>query len=143
MHAKPNQIRHRSSSCRWWDSCTPLGRKYTFPLSRAEVAEFLQSVNVSPEKIKSATEFVLAGCRIIPEAGQFIACDLTKNAYRTISSSLDEAQRNKREEADTLDLFIGCLHVKDGVAAIVLESFGVTLERTQTARARLNKPLTS
>ena len=112
-------------------------------ITNEEVAEFLQSVNVSPEKIKSATEFVLAGCRIIPEAGQFIACDLTKNAYRTISSSLDEAQRNKREEADTLDLFIGCLHVKDGVAAIVLESFGVTLERTQTARARLNKPLTS
>ena len=87
----------------------------------------LANLGVLPNKIRAAVEFVVGrGERsAIGEVG------LTPRAKRVIELAVDEARRLNHSYIGTEHLLLGLLRERDGAAVGVLESFGVTFEKTQ------------
>lgn len=86
-------------------------------------AKILISLGVEPNKVRSATEFIIGrGDRIvIGEIG------LTPRAKRVIELAVDEARLLNHHYIGTEHLLLGLIREGEGIAAGVLESLGVKL----------------
>ena len=88
-------------------------------------SQVLTNLGVSVSKVRSAVEFIVGrGGR--PNTGEV---GLTPRAKKVIELAVDEARRLNHSYIGTEHLLLGLLREREGSAAGVLESFGVTLER--------------
>ncbi|MFC2004328.1 ATP-dependent Clp protease ATP-binding subunit [Chloroflexota bacterium] len=96
-------------------------------------AKVLINLGVSLSKVRSAVEFI-TGRGEKAGTGEI---GLTPRAKRVIELAIDEARSLGHSYIGTEHLLLGLLHEGEGVAAGVLESFGITLEqvRAETVRA--------
>ena len=90
-------------------------------------SKVLNNLGVAANKVRAAVEFVVGrGERqTIGEVG------LTPRAKKVIELAVDEARRLGHSYIGTEHLLLGLLREREGAAAGVLESFGITLERVQ------------
>ncbi len=98
-------------------------------------AKVLANLNVELPKIRSAVEFII-GKGERPAPGEI---GLTPRAKKVIELAVDEARRMTTHYIGTEHLLIGLMREGEGVAAGVLESLGVSLDKV---RAETNKILT-
>jgi ATP-dependent Clp protease ATP-binding subunit ClpC len=106
-------------------------------------AKVLANFGISMSKIQAAVEFVIGKGERRATKGEV---ELAPRAKRAIEFSVDEARRLNSSYIGVEHLLLGLLRESEGVAFSVLESFGITLERTrdevnrvvrqETARAR-------
>ena len=91
-------------------------------------AKVLNNLGVELEKVREAVEFIIGrGDRIVlGEVG------LTPRAKKVIELAVDEARRFNHHYIGTEHLLLGLVREGSGVAAGVLESLGVRLERLRT-----------
>ena len=97
-------------------------------------ARVLNNLNVNLQKVRSAVEFII-GKGKIPVSGENIG--LTPRAKKVIELAVDEARRMNHQYIGTEHLLIGLLREGEGVAAGVLESLGVTLEKARAEAQRV------
>jgi ATP-dependent Clp protease ATP-binding subunit ClpC len=90
-------------------------------------AKVLISLGVALSKVRSAVEFIIGRSE---KAGSG-EIGLTPRAKRVIELAIDEARHLGHNYIGTEHLLLGLLREGDGVAAGVLDSLGVTLERTR------------
>ncbi|MBI64427.1 MAG: NDP-hexose 4-ketoreductase [Chloroflexi bacterium] len=105
-------------------------------------AKVLANHNIELSKIRSAVEFIIArGDR--PISDDMIG--LTPRAKKVIELAVDEARRLNHHYIGTEHILIGLMREGEGVAAGVLESLGVTLDkaREETNRIIQNQSLGS
>jgi ATP-dependent Clp protease ATP-binding subunit ClpC len=90
-------------------------------------AHVLRDLGVELQKVRSVVEFMIGrGDRIVlGEIG------LTPRAKRVIELAVDEARRMNHSYIGTEHLLLGLLREGEGIAAEVLESLGVTLEKAR------------
>ena len=96
-------------------------------------ARVLVQMGVSLGKMRSAIEYVI-GPGEKPSTG---ATGLTSRAKRVIELAIDEARQLGHNYIGTEHLLLGLLREGEGVAAGVLDSFNITLERTRAEITRL------
>ena len=90
-------------------------------------ARVLLNLNVELVKVRSAVEFIIGrGAR--PPPGEI---GLTPRAKKVIELAVDEARRLNHHYIGTEHLLIGLMREGEGVAAGVLESLGVGLEKVR------------
>jgi hypothetical protein len=79
--------------------------------------------------VRTAVEFIIGrgGRAVTDEVG------LTADAKRTIELAIDEARQLDHHRIGSEHLLLGLLRVRDGIAAGVLESVGVTHDRARIA----------
>ena len=87
----------------------------------------LTNLGVSLAKVRSAVEYII-GRGEKTSTGDI---GLTPRAKRVIELAIDEARRLGHNYIGTEHLLLGLLHEGEGIAAGVLESFSITLERTR------------
>jgi ATP-dependent Clp protease ATP-binding subunit ClpC len=88
-------------------------------------SQVLANLGVSVSKVRSAVEFIVGrGGR--PNTGEV---GLTPRAKKVIELAVDEARRLNHSYIGTEHLLLGLLREREGSAAGVLESFGVTIDR--------------
>ncbi len=90
-------------------------------------AKVLANLNVELAKVRSAVEFII-GRGERPTPGEI---GLTPRAKKVIELAVDEARRLDNHYIGTVHLLIGLMREGEGVAAGVLESLGVTLEKVR------------
>ncbi len=90
-------------------------------------ARVLTNLGVGLGKVRSAVEFVI-GRGEKPSAGE---TGLTPRAKKVIELAIDEARQMGHNYIGTEHLLLGLLREGEGVASSVLDSFGITLERTR------------
>jgi ATP-dependent Clp protease ATP-binding subunit ClpC len=90
-------------------------------------AKVLTNLNVSLSKVRSGVEFII-GHGEKPTSGEI---GLTPRAKRVIELAIDEARNLGHNYIGTEHLLLGLLHEGGGVAAGVLDSFGITLEQVR------------
>jgi len=95
-------------------------------------ARVLVNMGVSLPKMRSAVEYVIGPGEKVTSAGT----GLTTRAKRVIELAIDEARQMGHNYIGTEHLLLGLLREADGVAAGVLDSFSVTLEK---ARAEITR----
>src|SRR5262250_2502180 len=90
-------------------------------------AQVLSTLGVELNKVRSAVEFIIGrGDRIVlGEIG------LTPRAKKVIELAVDEARRLNHHYIGTEHLLLGLVREGEGIAAGVLESMGLTLERVR------------
>jgi hypothetical protein len=98
--------------------------------SDSTAARVLESMGVELVKVRTAVEFLI-GHGDLPVVGEV---GLTRHGKRVIELAIDEARRLDHHYLGTEHLLLGLVREGEGIAAGVLESVGVTLERT---RARI------
>ncbi len=91
-------------------------------------AKVLTNLGISLPKVRSAVEFII-GRGEKPAVGEI---GLTPRAKRVIELAIDEARHLGHNYIGTEHLLLGLLHEGEGVAAGVLDSFGITLEQVRT-----------
>ncbi len=91
-------------------------------------AKVLNNLGVGLSKVRSAVEYIV-GRGEKPVTGEI---GLTPRAKRVIELAIDEARHLGHNYIGTEHLLLGLLHEGEGVAAGVLESFGITLEQART-----------
>jgi ATP-dependent Clp protease ATP-binding subunit ClpC len=97
-------------------------------------ARVLTNMGISLGKVRSAVEFIIGrGEKAV--AGEI---GLTPRAKRVIELAIDEARYLGHNYIGTEHILLGLLHEGEGVAAGVLDSFGITLEK---ARAEVTQIL--
>ncbi len=91
-------------------------------------ARVLSNLGVQLNKVRSAVEFIIGrGDRIVlGEIG------LTPRAKKVIELAVDEARRLNHHYIGTEHLLLGLVREGEGIAAGVLESLGVNLEKVRT-----------
>jgi ATP-dependent Clp protease ATP-binding subunit ClpA len=91
-------------------------------------ARVLNNLGVELEQVRRAVEFIIGrGDRIVlGEIG------LTPRAKKVIELAVDEARRLNHHYIGTEHLLLGLVREGEGIAAGVLESLGVNLERVRT-----------
>ena len=96
-------------------------------------AKVLASLNVELNKVRSAVEFIIGrGEKSVPgEIG------LTPRAKKVIELAVDEARRLNHHYIGTEHLLIGLMREGEGVAAGVLESLGVSLDKVRAETSRI------
>ena len=87
----------------------------------------LSNLNVELVKVRSAVEFII-GRGERPTPGEI---GLTPRAKKVIELAVDEARRLNHHYIGTEHLLIGLMREGEGVAAGVLESLGVSLEKVR------------
>jgi ATP-dependent Clp protease ATP-binding subunit ClpC len=87
----------------------------------------LSNLNVELVKVRSAVEFII-GRGERPTPGEI---GLTPRAKKVIELAVDEARRLNQTYIGTEHLLIGLMREGEGVAAGVLESLGVSLEKVR------------
>jgi len=104
-------------------------------------ARVLSGLGVELTKVRSAVEFII-GRGEKPTQGEI---GLTPRAKKVVELAVDEARRMNHTYIGTEHLLIGLLREGEGVAAGVLESLGVTLDkvRGETHRILSNSTTTS
>jgi ATP-dependent Clp protease ATP-binding subunit ClpC len=95
-------------------------------------ARVLVNMGVSLSKMRSAVEYVIG----TGEKPGSVATGLTSRAKRVIELAIDEARQLGHSYIGTEHLLLGLLREGEGVAAGVLDSFNITLERTRAEIAR-------
>src|SRR5438477_10496291 len=95
-------------------------------------AKVLANLGVELNKVRSAVEFIIGrGDRaVLGEIG------LTPRAKKVIELAVDEARRLNHHYIGTEHLLLGLVREGEGIAAGVLESLGVNLERVRAETAR-------
>jgi ATP-dependent Clp protease ATP-binding subunit ClpA len=105
---------------------------------RGIAAQVLLNLGVETAKVRSAVEFISSGNRaaptVPPDPGPF---ELTPRARRVIELAVDEAHRLNHAFIGTEHLLLGLIREGEGIAAGVLESLGVTLEKARKQTIRL------
>jgi ATP-dependent Clp protease ATP-binding subunit ClpC len=96
-------------------------------------AKVLANLGVSLNKARSAVEFII-GRGEKPVTGEI---GLTPRAKRVIELAIDEARHLGHNYIGTEHLLLGLLREGGGVAADVLDSFGVTLEQARSETLRV------
>ncbi len=96
-------------------------------------SKVLTNLGVTLSKVRSAVEYII-GRGEKPATGEI---ELTPRAKRVIELAIDEARHLGHNYIGTEHLLLGLLHEGEGVAASVLESFGVTLEQARTETTRV------
>jgi len=91
-------------------------------------AKVLNNLGISMSKIQAAVEFVIGKGESRATSGDV---DLAPRAKRAIEFAVDEARRLNSSYIGVEHLLLGLLRESEGVAFSVLESFGITLERTR------------
>src|ERR1700676_2708356 len=96
-------------------------------------AKVLSNLGVELNKVRSAVEFIIGrGDRIVlGEIG------LTPRAKKVIELAVDEARRLNHHYIGTEHLLLGLVREGEGIAAGVLESLGVNLERVRAETTRI------
>src|SRR5438067_10426805 len=104
-------------------------------------ARVLENMNVELAKVRTAVEFIIGrGDRpVVGEVG------LTPRAKRVIELAIDEARRLGHNYIGTEHLLLGLVREGEGIAAGVLESLGVNLDkvRHEVIRVLSQSPATS
>ncbi|MEK7814777.1 MAG: Clp protease N-terminal domain-containing protein, partial [Chloroflexota bacterium] len=95
-------------------------------------ARVLSSLGVDLSKVRSAVEFII-GRGEKPAQGEI---GLTPRAKKVVELAVDEARRMNHTYIGTEHLLIGLLREGEGVAAGVLESLGVTLDKVRAETHR-------
>src|SRR5881227_3848710 len=91
-------------------------------------AKVLANLGVELNKVRSAVEFIIGrGDRTV--TGDI---GLTPRAKKVIELSVDEARRLNHHYIGTEHLLLGLVREGEGIAAGVLESLGVNLEKVRT-----------
>src|SRR5207244_1665050 len=90
-------------------------------------ARVLNNLGVELQKVRSSVEFIIGrGDRMVMgEIG------LTPRAKRVIEFAVDEARRLNHHYIGTEHLLLGLIREGEGIAAGVLESLGISLERVR------------
>jgi len=97
-------------------------------------ARILSNLGVELSKVRAAVEFIIGkGDR--PVSSENIG--LTPRAKKVIELAVDEARRLNHHYIGTEHLLIGLMREGEGVAAGVLESLGVSLDKVRTETSRL------
>ena len=96
-------------------------------------ARVLSSLTVDLGKVRSAVEFII-GRGEKPPQGEI---GLTPRAKKVVELAVDEARRMNHTYIGTEHLLIGLLREGEGVAAGVLESLGVTLDKVRAETHRI------
>jgi hypothetical protein len=90
-------------------------------------ARVLENMNVELPKVRAAVTFII-GRGDIPTTGEV---GLTPRAKRIIELAIDEARRLGHNYIGTEHLLLGILREGEGIAAGVLESLGVNLDKAR------------
>ena len=108
-------------------------------------AKVLVSMGVSLSKVSQAVEYIIGP----GEKPSTTASGLTSRAKRVLELAIDEARQMGHSYIGTEHLLLGILREGEGVAAKVLDSFSVNIERTRvevtrffsqsSARARISR----
>ncbi len=96
-------------------------------------ARVLSSLSVDLSKVRSAVEFII-GRGEKPAQGEI---GLTPRAKKVVELAVDEARRMNHTYIGTEHLLIGLLREGEGVAAGVLESLNVTLDKVRSETHRI------
>jgi ATP-dependent Clp protease ATP-binding subunit ClpC len=96
-------------------------------------AKVLTNLGIGLGKVRTSVEFVI-GHGEKTSSGE---TGLTPRARRVIELAIDEARRLGHGYIGTEHLLLGLLREGEGVAAGVLDSFGITLERARTEVERV------
>ena len=96
-------------------------------------ARVLSSLGVDLNKVRSAVEFII-GRGDKPAQGEI---GLTPRAKKVVELAVDEARRMNHTYIGTEHLLIGLLREGEGVAAGVLESLGITLDKIRAETHRI------
>jgi len=96
-------------------------------------ARVLGSLGVELPKVRSAVEFII-GRGERPSPGDI---GLTPRAKKVIELAVDEARRLSHHYIGTEHLLIGIMREGEGVAAGVLESLGVSLDKVRAETTRI------
>jgi hypothetical protein len=93
----------------------------------------LANLDVEPAKVRRAVEFIVGrGDRpVVGEVG------LTSGGKRVIELAIDEARSLAHRYIGSEHLLLGLVRETDGIAAGVLESMGVTVDRARAEVARV------
>ena len=105
-------------------------------------ARVLANLGVDLNKVRSAVEFII-GRGEKPSQGEI---GLTPRAKRVVELAVDEARRMNHTYIGTEHLLIGLLREGEGVAAGVLESLGISLDKVRSETHRIlsqSSPTTS
>jgi ATP-dependent Clp protease ATP-binding subunit ClpC len=97
-------------------------------------AKILSNLGVVLTKVRGAVEFIVG--RGEKQASGEVG--LTPRAKRVIELAVEEARRLNHNYIGTEHILLGLLAEGEGVAAGVLESFGITLDRTRAEATRLS-----
>jgi ATP-dependent Clp protease ATP-binding subunit ClpA len=103
-------------------------------VSDSTAARVLRGLDVELSKVRSAVEFIIGRAPATPSTD----IGLTARSKRVIELTIDEARRFNHQYIGTEHLLLGMLREGEGIAAGVLQSLGVTLEK---ARAQTLKVL--
>ena len=95
-------------------------------------AKVLASLGVDLEKVRSAVEYII-GRGEKATSGEI---GLTPRAKRVIELAVDEARRLNHNYIGTEHLLLGLLREGEGMAAGVLESLGISLEKVRAETVR-------
>ena len=101
--------------------------------SEGVAARVLSSLTVDLAKVRSAVEFII-GRGEKPPQGEI---GLTPRAKKVVELAVDEARRMNHTYIGTEHLLIGLMREGEGVAAGVLESLGVTLDKVRAETHRI------
>ena len=96
-------------------------------------AKVLTNLGVGLNKVRASVEFII-GRGEKPSAGE---TGLTPRARRVIELAIDEARYLGHSYIGTEHLLLGLLREGEGIAAGVLDSFGITLDRARTETTRI------
>ena len=96
-------------------------------------ARVLANLGVDLNQVRSAVEFII-GRGERPAQGEI---GLTPRAKKVVELAVDEARRMNHTYIGTEHLLIGLLREGEGVAAGVLESLGVTLDKVRSETHRI------
>ncbi|MFC2052140.1 ATP-dependent Clp protease ATP-binding subunit [Chloroflexota bacterium] len=96
-------------------------------------AKVLGNLGISLSKVRSAVEFITGRGEKSGEG----EIGLTPRAKRVIELAIDEARQLSHNYIGTEHLLLGLLHEGEGVAAGVLESFGISLEQVRAETTRV------
>jgi ATP-dependent Clp protease ATP-binding subunit ClpC len=99
-------------------------------------AKVLSNLGMSMGKIQAAVEFVIGKGERRATSGEV---DLARRAKRAIEFAVDEARRLNSSYIGVEHLLLGLLRESEGVAFSVLESLGITLERTRDEVNRVTR----
>src|SRR6184192_302698 len=96
-------------------------------------AKVLANMSIELNKVRSAVEFIIGrGDRMV--AGDI---GLTPRAKKVIELAVDEARRLNHAYIGTEHILLGLVREGEGIAAGVLESLGVNLERVRAETTRV------
>lgn len=98
--------------------------------------ELLATFGVEPERARSAVEFIVGRAEHLVRGEQL----LTPRAEKVIELTIDEMRRLSHRQMQVWHILLGLVREGEGIAAGVLESLGVTLDKVR-AEVR-KKPLT-